>query len=116
MVFVALEAMTAFQLAEFEMVSQDLLAEIGTRLYSRMTLDADLVNGWVVVQDGNYRFYVEAEGDSVRVRIVIFEYLAGEVRWLQMPVPPLALLPDEMSTPRRRSGTRTGPHATNAQD
>jgi hypothetical protein len=37
-------------------------------------------DGWIVVQDGWYRFHV-AWGGDVEVRVVLGEYLGGVVRW-----------------------------------
>lgn len=40
-----------------------------------------LVNDWVDVQDGHYRYHTIDEGDQVSIKIVIGEYLASEVTW-----------------------------------
>lgn len=40
-----------------------------------------LVNDWVDVQEGAYRYLANSEGDEIRVKIVIAEYLACEVTW-----------------------------------
>ncbi len=40
-----------------------------------------LVNDWVEVQDGRYRYLSVDDGAEVRVKIVIREYLACEVSW-----------------------------------
>ena len=52
--------------------------EIGSRAFTRSIKGQDLVDGWVVVQDGVYRYAVE---DGIRVRTVLFEHIATEVRW-----------------------------------
>ncbi|MEU7768614.1 hypothetical protein AB0B25_26395 [Nocardia sp. NPDC049190] len=83
MVFVALEALMPSQRAEFEGFSRTLLPEVGSRLFGRVIQRTDLINGWIVVQEGRYRYTVDVDEDAVRVRIVIFEYLAAEVLWLQ---------------------------------
>jgi hypothetical protein len=44
------------------------------------TLDL-LVNDWVDVQEGRYRYHAADYGDEVRIKIVISEYLACEVAW-----------------------------------
>jgi hypothetical protein len=36
--------------------------------------------GWLLIQDGNYRFRVSEE-DGLTVKIVLREYLACEVVW-----------------------------------
>ena len=43
--------------------------------------EQDLVDGWVVVQEGVYRYAVSRGEDGLSVRIVISEYLATEVVW-----------------------------------
>lgn len=40
-----------------------------------------LVNDWIDVQDGRYRYQVIEEIEAVRIKIVIAEYLACEVIW-----------------------------------
>ncbi len=54
--------------------------EVNSRMMTRVVTGQDLCNGWVVVQDGVYRYCVEQYG-SMRVRTVLFEYLATEVYW-----------------------------------
>ncbi|MFD9550571.1 hypothetical protein ACFWBG_24515 [Nocardia salmonicida] len=79
--FTAIESLTNSRRAEFECVSQTLLPEVGTRLSGRIIQGTDLVNGWVVVQGGSYRYVVDVDDDSARVRMVVSEYLAAEVLW-----------------------------------
>ncbi|WP_414444664.1 hypothetical protein [Burkholderia sp. 22PA0106] len=40
-----------------------------------------LINDWVDVQDGRYRYHAIDYGDAVRIKLVISEYLACEVIW-----------------------------------
>lgn len=54
--------------------------EVGSRMMSRLVSGADLDDGWVVVQDGVYRYAVLQEG-TLLVRSVIRNYLATEVAW-----------------------------------
>ncbi len=54
--------------------------EVGSRMMTRVLTGQDLVDGWVVVQDGSYRYSVVQEG-RILVRSVIAEYLATEVFW-----------------------------------
>jgi len=54
--------------------------EVDSRMLTRVLTGQDLMDGWVVVQDGVYR-YVVAQEDLIVVRSVINEYLATEVRW-----------------------------------
>jgi hypothetical protein len=44
------------------------------------TLDL-LINDWVDVQEGRYRYHAADYGDEARIKIVISEYLACEVAW-----------------------------------
>lgn len=54
--------------------------EVGSRMLDRHSTGTDLEDGWVIVQDGTYRFAV-SENDGFHVKIVIREYLAAEVIW-----------------------------------
>ncbi len=40
-----------------------------------------LVNDWVEVQDGYYRYLAIDDGGGLVIRIVVAEYLACEVAW-----------------------------------
>ena len=77
-----------------EMLSQDALSgfldidhgagwpEVGCRMMTRLMTGQDMEDGWIVVQDGIYRF-AAVENDGFLVRIIIQEYLAAEVLWNQ---------------------------------
>lgn len=73
-------------LASFENTGSYFAAwpEIGTRAFLRTTSFAvdDFLDptGWVVVQPGRYRYFVE-EDDGCTVKIVMSEYLACVVHW-----------------------------------
>lgn len=54
--------------------------EVGSRMLTRVVTGQDLVEGWVVVEDGRYRYSVVQSG-GILVRSVIAEYLATEVFW-----------------------------------
>jgi hypothetical protein len=56
--------------------------EVGSRAIQRLLiLDADVYSeGWITVQDGNYRFHVSDENGTA-VKIVLREYLACQVVW-----------------------------------
>ena len=54
--------------------------EVGSRMMTRLVMGQDLQNGWVVVQDGIYRYRVEQVGGFL-VKSVLHEYLATEVYW-----------------------------------
>ena len=55
-------------------------AELGSRMMTRAVTGRDIRDGWVIVQDGVYRFWVE-QCSGTLVRSVLFEYLATEVYW-----------------------------------
>lgn len=55
--------------------------EVGSRAMLRMVEEGpDLVDGWVVVQPGRYR-YLASTGPGVLVRIVFSEFIACEAHW-----------------------------------
>ena len=54
------------------------LPELGTRLMQRMFTGECGPGGWIVVQEGVYRYAVS---EPPSVRIVLGEYLAAEVMW-----------------------------------
>jgi hypothetical protein len=69
--------------------------EIGSRgmqrlLVAQFTLQSDsgetrmaglVVNDWMDVQEGRYRYHAIDYGDAIRIKLVIGEYLACEVVW-----------------------------------
>lgn len=83
-------------LGEFE-ASQiaETFGEIGSRGMQRwmvvqLTLQSDsgetstkgmLVNDWVEVQEGRYRYHAIDDGDTAKIKLVIGDYLACEVVW-----------------------------------
>lgn len=79
-----LESLTAAQRDAFENIQGDgMIAgwpEVGSRMMTRLVTGQDLRDGWVIVQDGVYRYGV-AQSGGILVRSVLFEYLATEVRW-----------------------------------
>lgn len=54
--------------------------EVGSKMMSRLLTGQDMLGSWIVVQDATYRYQVNWDS-GVRVRSVIFGYLATEVRW-----------------------------------
>jgi hypothetical protein len=75
------------QRQRFEDINMSVWPEVGSRMMMRFaqmidhTADGmDMVNGWVVVQEGIYRYAVFQENGLV-VRSVIHNYLATEVIW-----------------------------------
>ena len=80
-----LVSMTAAEREEFDTVGRagalaPWPAELGSRMMTRVVTGQDMSDGWVIVQDGVYRFHVEQCGGNL-VRSVLFEYLATEVYW-----------------------------------
>jgi hypothetical protein len=78
-----LVSLTATERVEFENNTAKGLApwpEVGTRMMTRVMTGQDLSAGWVVVQDGVYRYALMRDG-RMRVKTVIREYLASEVHW-----------------------------------
>lgn len=54
--------------------------EVGSRMMLRVTEGVGLAGGWIVVEEGRYRYAVDWSGD-VTVRTVIWDYLATEAVW-----------------------------------
>lgn len=80
-----LEALSETQRTTFEGLGDDgshaLWPEVGSRMMTRMLTGQDMRDGWVVVQEGAYRYVVDHGGGRLRVKSVISEYLATEVMW-----------------------------------
>jgi hypothetical protein len=81
--FEALATLDRDQRRRFENASHDpLLPEVGTRQLDRIITQRDMLDEWVVVQQGIYRFAIDRlRGSAVRVRMVMSEYLAAELIW-----------------------------------
>lgn len=81
--FAAMQSLPDHQQKSFAASHQDfLLPEVGSRLFVRSFTGQDIRDGWVTVQEGKYRYSVEAQrGGGLRIRIVIAEYLVAEVTW-----------------------------------
>jgi len=79
-----LESMSSEQRSDFESAGEGpglaVWPEVGSRMMSRLVTGAVLSDGWVIVQSGTYRYSVDASG-GLRVRTVLWEYLATEVLW-----------------------------------
>ena len=54
--------------------------EVGSRMMVRVFTGQDMRDGWVIVQDGVYRFRVQ-ERSGIVVRSALCEYVATEVHW-----------------------------------
>ncbi len=67
--------------AQFEDVSmQGSCPEVGSRMMTRIFTGQDMDAGWVIVQQGVYRYAV-TQSDGLLVRSVVAEYLGTEVHW-----------------------------------
>jgi hypothetical protein len=81
---IPLESMSSEQRSEFEGAGEDpglaVWPEVGSRMMSRLVTGADMLDGWVIVQPHIYRYSVDESG-GLRVRMVLWEYLATEVLW-----------------------------------
>lgn len=59
-----------------------LVARLNLQSGSDETKTVDLmINDWVEVQEGRYRYHAINYGDTVRIKLVISEYLACDVLW-----------------------------------
>lgn len=81
---IPLESMTSIQRRDFD--GQQIRGgigawqEVGSRMMTRFVTGQDIVGEWIIVQEGIYRYSVQQDG-GLRVRSVLSEYLATEVRW-----------------------------------
>lgn len=83
--FIPLPEMSQAEQDEFEEIGSAVVApwpEVGSRALQRLLIaGADVYEeGWVVVQEGNYRFRTSQE-DGLIVQMVIRDYLACQVGW-----------------------------------
>lgn len=82
--FAPLVSLTSDQRASFEQEDSEpaIWPEVGSRAMSRMVIVSGEAydQGWLVVQEDHYRYRV-LQDDGLRVKIVIREYLAAEIRW-----------------------------------
>lgn len=78
---VPLQLLSHDQISEFEKgYAAAVWPEVGSRMFTRVLTGQNLVDGWVVVQDGVYRYVAEQTG-VMRVKSVLWNYLATEVCW-----------------------------------
>ena len=83
--FIPLPTMSQAEREEFEGFGSAVTApcpEVGSRALQRLLIaGADVYEeGWVVVQEGNYRFRTSQE-EGLIVQMVLREYLACQVGW-----------------------------------
>lgn len=75
-----LEDLTVEQWASFESIDQGARwPEVGSRMMTRVMTGRDMCDGWVIVQDGIYRYGV-AQAAGMLVPSMLVEYLATGVR------------------------------------
>lgn len=81
-----LESFTAEERKDFEGLhdggSFSVWPEVGSRMLTRLLTGADIADGWVVVQEGTYRYSVQQAGGGLLVRSIWSDYLATEVQWV----------------------------------
>jgi hypothetical protein len=77
-----LECLSSEQRADFENAEGlGFWPEVGSRMMTRLVTGEDLTeHGWVMVQDGVYR-YVAMQTGMMSVRTVLYEFLGTEVYW-----------------------------------
>ncbi|MCY4641498.1 MAG: hypothetical protein OXC41_02195 [Gammaproteobacteria bacterium] len=82
MFFVPLMSMANEEKVNFEEIGDglDVCPEVGSRMVLRVIEGEGLAGGWVVVEEGKYRYAVDWSS-GIMVRTVIWEYLATETRW-----------------------------------
>ncbi len=80
-----LSTMSAEERSGFENIQtgKEFYPEVGSRMLTRVITGQDLSDGWVMVQDGTYRYSVIQHG-LMLVRSVLFEHLATEVYWNEL--------------------------------
>lgn len=79
--FAPLELLTMQEREDFQRIDTGgVWPEVGSRMLTRVMTGQDMSDGWVIVQDGVYRYTV-AQCGVMLVRSVLFEYLATEVHW-----------------------------------
>ena len=83
-----LESLTVAQRNAFESIQGNNSVagwpEVGSPMMARVVTGQDLSDGWVIVQDGTYRYGVVQCGVTL-VRSVLYNYLATEVCWNEHP-------------------------------
>jgi hypothetical protein len=79
--FTPLQCLNGEERVAFEDTGGDgVWPEVGSRMMTRLASGHDLVDMWVDVQPGTYRYAV-FQANGLVVRIVLHEYLAVEVVW-----------------------------------
>lgn len=77
-----IKAFSTKQRSNFEKVTlSELFPEVGTRAFIRQIENRDVLNGWVIVQNNQYRYAIILWNNEVLVRSVISEEFAVEVFW-----------------------------------
>jgi hypothetical protein len=83
--FATLNSLEDESLKNFEAApSLNILPEVGSRAMQRLfSQESKLSSSWVVVQPGRYRYLASVADTGIIVRIVLSEFLAGEIVWNQ---------------------------------
>lgn len=69
-------------LCNFEsVIVSELFPEIGSRLFTRTVTGKDMSEGWIIVQESQYRYAILQIGREAIIRSVIAEEFAVEVYW-----------------------------------
>lgn len=82
--FVPIETLTEEeQISFFAITELQKIPEIGSRAMQNLhiTQDGIPVDNWIMVQDGIYQYSVTPTTENLKVRILIWNYLACEVVW-----------------------------------
>ena len=80
--FLPVSQMSQEQRDSFEEIGggSDVWPEVGSRMLLRVIDGSSMAGGWVVVEEGRYRYALDWS-DGLTVRTVIWEYLATETIW-----------------------------------
>lgn len=67
----------------FSIPEQTSLPEVGSRALQRVMINSagNIQQYWIPVQQDNYRYCISHDSDGLRVKIIIWEYLACEIIW-----------------------------------
>ena len=76
--------MTAMEREKYNTVDwAEVSPEVGSRMMQRIFTEQDMRDGWIIVQDGIYRFHVDLQdrNNGILVKSVLSEHLATKVLW-----------------------------------
>lgn len=83
--FWPIETLDPERRAAFEAIGNglDVWPEVGSRMLVRLAEGVGMAGGWIEVEPRRYRYAVDWSG-GLTVRSVIWDYLATEIRWIDM--------------------------------